>query len=259
MQTTYFGEHSITFSGKDAWTEWGLVPVSRPCVAMPPVRESTIEIPGMNGLLDLTDIPLGYPTYGPRMGSWEFYIAHDATNKTWDQTYAELAAYLHGKRRNCILSDDRSYYYEGRFSVGELTSEDMCSKISIDYKLDPFKLMRWTTCGDWLWNPFDFIYGEINQSDFKNIPVSGNKTITWNQNQIGNCPVTPKFIVVSNGTMTVHVVNSVNPSAAKTVTLNAGTTTDPTIEFSCPNSNNTTTITITGTGTISIDFRPGRL
>lgn len=260
MQTTYDGSHSIIFGTKNSWDDWGLVPSSRPSVSMPPVRESLIEIPGMNGALDMTNIPLGYPTYGLRTGSWEFYIAHDVNGKTWDESYAEIAAYLHGRRRNCILTDDASYYYEGRYSIDDIKSEDMLSSITINYTLDPFKWMRWTTCEDWLWNPFDFIYGNITQSDFKDVAVSGRLSKQWTQNEIGAAPVTPTFTVHSsdgNG-MVVGVTNSVSGKTTN-VTLNDGATTDPLIEFSCPDPDDHTSIRIIGNGTISIDFRPGRL
>ena len=260
MQTTYDGGHSIIFGDKHTWEDWGLVPASRPSVAPPTVNTNTIEIPGMNGILDLSDIPLGFPTYGSRTGSWKFYIAHDITGLTWDESYAQILAYLHGRRKTCILTDDKSYYYNGRFSVDELQSDKMASMVTIQYTLDPFKYMRWTTCEDWLWNPFDFIYGEITQSEFKNVHVNAQTVKTWSQNEIGSAPVTPTITVVSSGgsVMTLRVMNSIS-GTTKTVHFDDGTTTNPLVEFACPDPDNYTQITIIGNGTISFDFRPGRL
>lgn len=261
MQTTYSGTHSILFDSKDSWADFGLVPTERPCVSMPPVRTSTIEIPGMNGLLDLSDIPLGYPTYGPRTGSWSFYVASDVTGLSWDQTYARLAAFFHGKRRKCILTDDRSYYYEGRFSLGDLKASKMCDEISINYTLDPFKWMIWTTCGPWQWDPFDFIYGEINQADFART-VSDGETIRYTQNHIGCVPVTPRFCLVFGDTpVELSITNSCN-GLIKTITVpSTQWVSEPTIEFSCPTEDDYVDIAVSVSQptAIKIDFRPGRL
>lgn len=264
MQTTYSGTHSILFDdSKDSWTDFGLVPTERPYVVMPSVKESTIEIPGMNGVLDLSDALLGYPTYGTRVGSWSFYIAHDVTQLSWEQTYAKLAAYFHGRKRRCILTDDRSYYYEGRFSLGDLKADKMCDQITINYTLDPFKWMIWTTCGNWQWDPFDFIYGEINRGDFVRT-VSDGQVIRYTQNHIGCVPVTPRFSEVFSSGSAIHVAvtNSCNGITKNIDVAGANWVSDPTIEFSCPTEEDYTELVITGSGlpsTIQIDFRPGRL
>jgi hypothetical protein len=263
MQTIYSGEHSVIFGDKHSWEDWGLVPASLPIIAMPEVNENIIEVPGMNGVVDLSDVPLGFPTYKLREGSLEFKIAHDTSERTWSETYSMIASYLHGRRRTCILTDDRSYYYTGRFKISELKSDKMCNTITIDYVLDPFKEMIWTTCGDWEWDPFDFIYGEITQGDFKNIPVSASSTnlIRWDQNQIGAKPVVPTITVNSAGGngMEFRYANSIQGNTFKSFQLSDGENYNPQIEFACPDPDNFTAISIIGSGTISIDFRPGRL
>lgn len=274
MQTTYSGEHSIIFGDKHSWEDWGLVPTSLPIVSMPSVNTNMLEIPGMSGKLDLTDVPLGYPTYSTRNGSWTFYVAHDITGLTWEQTYAMISSYLHGRRRKCILLDDRSYYYIGRFSINQFKSDKLCSQITINYELDPFKWMRWSTCDDWPWNPFDFIYGEITQDYFKDITVTQRYTDIWTQNEIGSAPVVPVFTVAGYPTeghyVTIEVSNSINNSSHSVdVSLEHNmrvVVEDPLLELSCPNPEDTTTITIKNHGYqgvfvayVSIDFTPGRL
>lgn len=268
MQTTYEGVHSIKFSSngttwKDTWEDWGLVPTSLPVVSMPNVKTNTIEVPGMNGVVDLTDIPLGMPTYSNRNGSWSFYIANDVVNETWDRTYAKLASYFHGKKRKCVLSDDLSHYYEGRFSLDTIKSEKSWSTITIKYDLHPFKWMRWTTCEDWQWNPFDFIDGNINQQTFKDIQVipDSQNYRTWNQNELGNVPVTPIITVnsVSGNGMALHINNEFNNLGVSRFELSEGVNNNPLIMLACPDYEDITDIAIFGEGTISFDFRPGRL
>lgn len=263
MQTTYDGEHSILIDSKDLWTEFGLVPASRPSVVLPEPKINTLEVPGANGIIDMTDILLGYPAYGNRSGSWTFNIAHDVTGLPWAQTYAKLASFIHGQKRKVILLDDRSYYYEGRLTLGDYETGNNFSSVTINYDLGPFKWMIWSTTEPWLWDPFDLIYGEIPQETFVDIPItSGAQTvIQWDQNVLGCVPITPTFNVVSNDSnnMKLYLENSCNGLGQLTFDLVNGVNTNPQIEFVCPSEEDYTRMVITGSGTISIDFRPGRL
>jgi hypothetical protein len=228
------------------------------------VNTYTIEVPGTNGVLDLSEVLLGFPTYGTRTGNWKFNIADDKTTYTWDRLYEAMAAYLHGRTRTCILTDDPAYYYTGRYTVEQIKPGKNFSTISIKYTLDPFKWMTWTTCGDWLWDPFDFIYGEITKSDFSNINVAaGSQNLkSWTQAQIGMAPVTPTITVASSdgeSGMTIAIDNRGTGKGVKTFSLQNGVNYNPQIMLSCPDADDVTLMTITGEGTISIDFRPGRL
>lgn len=263
MYTTYDGSHSIIIDDIHTWEDWGLVPSSRPVVNPPSVKTNTIEIPGANGVIDLSEIPLGFPTYNNTTGSWDFNVAHDKTGLEWDQTYSLIKSYIHGKRRKVVLTDDKSYYYEGRLSVNQFKSDRYFSKITINYDLHPFKWMIWTTTEDWLWDPFDFVYGEIAQDVFKGIVVdsdsySGLKT--WSSNEIGDVPVTPTFMVESfDGNPISIAVHNLNYGSAQYFDLEDGVTRNPLIMLACPDPTDRTRLMFKGHGKVSIDFRPGRL
>lgn len=169
----YNGAHSIdigldplsTGRFRNTWEDWCLIPSSRPHAALPEVNESSLEIPGMNGVLDTTDKLHNYPTYGMRSGSWEFHIAHDrAAEKfgipeqdVWIYIYELIANYLHGQGLRCVLKDDPWWYYDGRFSIDALESSEAYSTITINYNLQPYKWSVATTGDtDWPWENFDF-------------------------------------------------------------------------------------------------------
>ena len=264
MDTIYSGVHSIRIGDKDTWADWKLVPSSRPFVEIPEVRTNTITIPGANGVIDVSEVPIGMVTYGNRSGSWEFYIAHDQIDIDWDMHLSELLAYIHGKKHQCILSDDHSYYYEGRLTIDSYEAGENYSTISIAYDFFPFKKMIWSTIDDWEWNPFDLIYGEITQSEFRDIVINQGttKTFTWSSNEVGDMPVTPTFRVQCTDTsasMTLKVENTFNGIGETTFTLPHGVTTNPQIMLACPTPDSKTKIKITGDGLISIDYRVGRL
>jgi len=143
--------HSITIGTKNTWTDWHLIPTVRPFVTLPTVNEKVVEIPGRNGVIDLTTFLTNSPTYGNRKGSWEFYIANpyflysdkrfiaNATNwSDWSTAYRTIASYCNGKQRSVVLEDDPGYSYYGRLRVS-FTPDASYSKIVINYDLEPYK------------------------------------------------------------------------------------------------------------------------
>ncbi len=160
--------HSLIISGKNTYTEWGLVPTSRPAVNPPAVKTTYVELPSSHGMLDYTDLLLGEVPYGQREGSWEFALRPGAS---WASVYSGIMNYLHGVRHRVILEDDPAFLYIGRLSVNEWRSDPGYSLITIDYNLDPFKYsVASSDDTDWRWN--DVFAGPIRYGTFT---VDGQK------------------------------------------------------------------------------------
>ena len=139
-------EHSITFGeisgnrivGRNTWSDWHLIPSSRPVVAQAGVSTSYVDIPGRkDGPRDATENLVNRVVYGQRSGSFEFLVEND--HEYWETLRMKIAGYLHGKSMKMCLEDDPEYYYEGRFSLSEWKSESWNSKITINYAVKPFK------------------------------------------------------------------------------------------------------------------------
>lgn len=249
--------HSITFGDKNTWDDWHIVPSSRPVIAPPSVKTKTIDIPGSNGLLDLSESLTGYPTYNNREGSFEFIVMNDY--KEWYQAYSDIMDYLHGQEMTAILEDDKEYYYKGRFSVNEWRSEADYSRITIDYNVEPYKLLNRTSLEDWKWDPFNFRTGVIF-TPFKNIEVTTvHKYYKLDSQLMGQAPFCPTFTVTSTDGkgVTVHFINK-RLGIDSTKVLPNGTTQIPEFIFY----GNTVQLFMycsSETATVSIDFRQGRL
>lgn len=258
MDTFYEGEHSIIFGSKHSWEDWKLIPTKRYSIPPPEIDTKLVEIPGASGFLDLTSSLTGFPMYKSRECSFEFYVAHDQTDLPWDRLYAQIVGYLHGMTRQLILTDDPGYYYTGYFEVENFTSGKSYSSVSIKGTLQPYKWLRWTTLEEWMWDPFDFIYGEITQSMFKDITVtSGSQNFRrWEARHVGTAPVCPK-ITVSGGNMTLKIDNHGTGKGVKTFELQNGLNDNPQIMLCCPDPDDYINMTIEGSGTVSFDFRPG--
>lgn len=244
--------HSITFidihddtNRRNTWDDWHLIPASRPVISPPGIQTRTVEIPGLNGSLDLTEIVTGYPVYKNRSGSIDFYVENDYWN--WEVAYATILKYLHGKRLRCILEDDPSYFYEGRFAVSEWRSEKTHSRITIQYDVYPYKKEITESDEPWLWDPFNFETDIISYIS----AFEAGETVTV----IGNEePVTPVFIF-SNVDGSVTITHEYGESSVThTVTAN-GRKTFPDIVIKSGENR----IVTSGSGTIQIKYRGGML
>ena len=141
--------HSITFGdgtldgsgrfiGKNTWTDWHLLPSSRPVVAQASVTTNFVEIPGRkDGPLDQTEFLTGQVSYGQRSGSFEFIVDND--HEYWETIRMKIANYLHGKEMRMCLEDDPDYYYIGVFTLSNFVSEATNSKLTINYVVAPYK------------------------------------------------------------------------------------------------------------------------
>ena len=180
--------HSLTFGTFNTWDKWHLIPEKRPVINPPKVKTDYVDIPGMDGSLDYTEI-LGSVKYQNREGSWTFYVMNDYGEKNYDfdywwQVYNSLLAELHGRRMQIYSEDDPEYLYYGRLSLDEWNSDKDYSKVTISYVIDPYKYRAsvkddgtigrdtaTSTAGsDWLWDDlFDItiVYGKFDVAEQK--------------------------------------------------------------------------------------------
>lgn len=225
--------HSLIISGKNTFTEWGVVPTSRPVVNPPEVKTTYIDLPASNGVLDYSDLLLGTIPYSQRKGSWEFAVR---PGYSWPMVYSSIMNYLHGQKHTVILEDDPYYQYTGRLSVNKWKSDENYSLITIDYDLDPFK-QRTTSNddADWLWN--DLFNLTIRYGNFS---VKGTKY----RNFIN------EGIKVSTPTITCSAAMSVL-FGGETYNLVTGKNYNMNLSFQ-PGDN---IMKFTGTGTVAVSYR----
>lgn len=250
--------HSVIFGEKNTYGDWKIVPSSRPVINPPTQKTKILDIPGADGVLDISEALTGYPVYNNRAGSLEFMVLNDYEHYHWEHVYSEIVNYLHSKKTTMILEDDPAYFYEGRFHVNDWKSNKDWSTITIDYDVGPYK---WQTVSSlepsWEWDSFNFETDYIMSAVFKDIVVTPSKpfTFVFTYEHTGEATICPYFNVsgAANG-LTVTVINP-----------NIGKTTTQTITNGRKKYHNlllfggNSSMTITGNGTVSIDFRRGRL
>lgn len=234
-----------------------MIPTSRPVFNPPALKKKTIDIPGGNGVLDVSELLTGYPVYENRQGSFEFMVqnGHDE----WFRRYSDIMDYLHGKSLRAVLEDDPDYFYEGRYTVNEWKSDKNFSLITIDYDVSPYKKSIQSTTDEWVWNTFDFQHDLALTRSFKNLIV----TEEWAEHQfiddiMGRAPVCPTF-TVETGTGGGVYIRFVNEHLGIDIEKHAPDGTRRYPEFVFRGKAPIIYLkTVTGSGTVSIDYRPGR-
>lgn len=239
--------HGITFisaSGisKHTWRDWKIVPTSRPVFSPPTVKKVQVDIPGADGILDMTESLTGEVQYNNRTGSIEFQVENKSS---WYDVYSDILDYLHGQQMRAVLDDEHAYYYIGRFSINEWKSDKYRSKIVMDYDVEPYKMEAFSSLEDWEWDLFSFETGIIRE--YKNLRVDESLTFVIEGRRKS---VIPAFIVASDdGTGLKVKFNGVNYD------LPDGTT--RVVNIVTKSRKNT--LVFSGNGTVSIDYRGGRL
>lgn len=147
----YNGSHSIHFiealdsstnstptaysSKINSWNDLHLIPLTRSSIVTPSPSIKLIEVPGTNSRIDLTDLQPGGLKYGVRSGSWKFAIDHYKYTD-WHTAKKTIENALNGKRLYCVLDDDLSSAYRGRFSVESWEPGVNYSSVTIKYQLE---------------------------------------------------------------------------------------------------------------------------
>ena len=265
--TYYTEEHSITFGNiiqviheglvydefnpiANTWADWHLIPSTRPSIAHPNVVTKYVDIPGVDGMFDLSDYLTGRPTYGRRKGSISFYVDND--HEYWERIREKIVNVLHGRDLWMVLEDDPGYFYKGRFTVGNYESGENCSSITLSYDLEPFKKkVKEEGSTPLPWDTFNF------ENDYDYYSSMGSEITVNNQTKtfsiyMDTFSVTPVAVWVS-GTVSITFGGSTQIlSSAGSKTLG----TEISWDF---DGHNTRTLTVSGTGSVKVKWRGGSL
>ncbi len=142
MDIEYKGLHSIVFfkdtgkgySKRHSWNDFHMIPTSRPYVALGSANYSQVVIPGTSNRIDITDVKPGGLTFGPRTGTWEFYIDHTKW-PNWADAHNTIKDYIHGGTFLVNLTDDPLVLYQGILTISGYVAGENYSKITIQYDL----------------------------------------------------------------------------------------------------------------------------
>lgn len=169
--------NSVKFGNKDSYKDFGLIlrPKDRP---KPSPKYEYISIPGRNGALDLTEA-FGDVFYEDLNYQLTFNVV-DAMN-TWDEKITNITNFLHGKKMRVTFSDDANYYYYGRITVNELSSNKNLGILSLSCTFEPYKYKQDVTIKEYTvaaGNSYTFTNGRMKV--VPTLTLSAAMTFTFN-------------------------------------------------------------------------------
>lgn len=227
----------VQFDDKKSFSDWGLK-LERISLSFPEPKLDLVDIPGADGSADLTEVN-GPVCYENRTITLTFSLLDDYVQ--WHLLASEIAAELHGQNKKCILPDDQSFYYYGRFTLETEKDNDVVTDVVITGNVEPYKLELQSSLDDWLWDPFNFEEDIIRE--YGEIEVDGTTQVNIIGRQKPSVPT-----IISDADMTVSFEGA-------TYEITPGTN----IIYDIVTSPGDNVLTFSGTGTISIDYRGGIL
>lgn len=114
----------------------------------PSPKTYTVDIPGGDGVIDLTDTLTGNVAYNNRTQKFSFALmnmkgANDVSIQEFERQKTEIMNFLHGKAFDYQMTMDPDYTYHGRFTVRShaqsMYSNGRLGAIEISIDADPYK------------------------------------------------------------------------------------------------------------------------
>ena len=126
----------IKFGNYHSYNDFSLI-LSQKTIGAPSPKVEAIEIPGGDGVLDLTDF-FGEVKYNNRNLSFDFSTIIPQAD--FLDLFSQIQNAIHGQKMQIVLDDDPGWYYIGRVTVPEWKTEKSIGKITIDCDCEPYKV-----------------------------------------------------------------------------------------------------------------------
>lgn len=192
-------------------------------IGMPSIKRNILEIPGADGVTDLTYVFDNEAKYSNRTLKFEFTIDPSVGVANYMKTYSNVCVILHGTQRKIILDDDADYYYYGVVEVGGYKCEKGIATFEVTCDCEPFKTENVETV----------VSQYINGSAIVNLSNTRKRVVP----------------TITTNTELLITFNNI------THQLFEGTTILPELELK----NESNGIKVTGVGNISFSYQKGRL
>ena len=211
----------------------------------PKVKDKRVSIPFASGSVDLTE-GAGYIPYEDREGiSFEF-VMKNRDYYDYNEKIQHINNMLHGRKLKLILDTDPSYYYNARLELDEEKHTKIFSKVKITGVAEPFKYDLIASNEPWLWNPFNFYTGHIEETT-ADVIVNGTKDVLIHG---GAYLTSPTFYVYESQGLAVTFEDTVY-QLPKTGTKAYELYRFPQIKVA----DKDTTLRFTGKGKVSVEYR----
>lgn len=126
----------VKFEELHSYDDFELYMSERPEIGTPEAKIITVDIPGSDGFVDLTETISGEVKYNNR--ELVFHFVSMAGISSQAAAYQKVYNALHGKKMKITLDEDPEYYYVGRCSV-EAEAENTVMYVTVTADCEPYK------------------------------------------------------------------------------------------------------------------------
>lgn len=135
-----YPNNRLIVDGVDITTTYGLILVDGYTLEPPSPKTYTVDIPGGNGIIDLTESFTGDVAYDNRSQTFTFLVIYP---EDFEKTKTKISNFLHGKAFDYKMTMDPDYTYHGRFTVNSYSHsayvDGIVGSIEVQINADPYK------------------------------------------------------------------------------------------------------------------------
>lgn len=231
-----------TINGYHTYRDFGLIMTSCSIEAPTPITKY-YEVPGRKTPIDATESLSGGVTYKNR----KIVLGYTGTNETvtrWIDQYSQVLNTIHGQLVKVTLDTDPNAYWMGRAAVKAEKKKMNVDSLTITITAEPYKYWVEEPSSDWLWDPFNFKTGVIQ--NLRNQSISGTTTVKVTAS---SRPLMPTVTPSANMSLRIPAKGD-QPETVWTLKKDTPTRLEGVLLFE-----NTYDFIFTGTGTATISFR----
>lgn len=146
-----YPKNRLIVGGVDLTERFRLILVDGYELEPPSPKTYTVDIPGGDGVIDLTDTLTGNVAYNNRTQKFSFALmnmkgVNNVSIQEFERQKTEIMNFLHGKAFDYQMTMDPDYTYHGRFTVSShaqsMYSNGRLGAIEITIDAEPYKLKR---------------------------------------------------------------------------------------------------------------------
>lgn len=141
-----YPDNRLIVNGTDITMKYGLILADGYTLDPPEPKTYEVDIPGGDGVIDLTDSLLGDNAYKKRKGELEFYRTGIGDAKEFESIMTEIKRDIHGKAFDFQITMDPDYTYHGRFAISDVKHSMYANGIAGHFKVtidaNPYKYLE---------------------------------------------------------------------------------------------------------------------
>lgn len=188
----------VSFDDQHCYDDLGMI-LAQKEIGLPETQTTYVEVPGRDGVIDLTEAASGTVKYNSREITLTFITCKNISELEWPQFLERVAGALHGQKKKITFDEDEDYYYSGRCEIDTFETSNAKQTVVVRCTCDPYKYYKYASGEAWLWDPFSFVDGVIyNTSD-----VYINTPDSWTDVDVWGYAYNPTMTIVSTAEMTV--------------------------------------------------------